>query len=152
MPSLNDLISQKTALDKQIIELQRAGRVAAVTQIRSLMSEYSLSVADVLSPAEKRKMTAGAPAAAVTVAAAAPAAPAKRGPKAKKAAAAAPKAPNAPKMQRAAKSTRAGKALGKVAIKYRNKETGDTWTGRGLKPRWLAAALAAGKSLADFAV
>ena len=63
MPSLNDLISQKTALDKQIVELQRAGRASAVTQIRSLMAEYSLSVADVLSPAEKRKMASGAGAA-----------------------------------------------------------------------------------------
>ncbi|MCE2918121.1 MAG: H-NS family nucleoid-associated regulatory protein [Rubrivivax sp.] len=143
---MNDLISQKTALDKQIVELQRAGRASAVTQIRSLMAEYSLSVADVLSPAEKRKMASGAGAAAVTVAAPAPApaAPAKRGRKAKKA--------DAPKAAKAEKPSRAGKALGKVAIKFRNKETGDTWTGRGLKPRWLSAALAAGKSLSDFAV
>ena len=40
----------------------------------------------------------------------------------------------------------------KVAAKYRNGETGDTWTGRGLKPNWLKAALAAGKTLEDFAV
>lgn len=26
---------------------------------------------------------------------------------------------------------------GKVAAKYRNPETGDTWTGRGKAPRWL---------------
>lgn len=41
---------------------------------------------------------------------------------------------------------------GKVAAKYRNKATGDTWSGRGLQPRWLKAALASGKKLADFAV
>lgn len=40
----------------------------------------------------------------------------------------------------------------KVAAKYRNAATGDTWTGRGLKPKWLQAQLAAGKTLADFAV
>ena len=40
----------------------------------------------------------------------------------------------------------------KVAAKYRDPETGQTWTGRGLKPKWLAAALDAGKQLADFAV
>ena len=40
----------------------------------------------------------------------------------------------------------------KVAAKYRDKATGDTWSGRGLQPRWLKAALASGKKLADFAV
>lgn len=40
----------------------------------------------------------------------------------------------------------------KVAAKYRNKATGDTWSGRGLQPRWLKAALSAGKKLSDFAV
>lgn len=40
----------------------------------------------------------------------------------------------------------------KVAPKYRNAATGDTWTGRGLKPKWLQAALAQGKTLQDFAV
>lgn len=39
-----------------------------------------------------------------------------------------------------------------VAAKYRNNETGETWSGRGLKPRWLQSALAAGKSLDDFAI
>lgn len=50
---------------------------------------------------------------------------------------------------RPAKPTHAG---AKVAAKYRNAATGDTWSGRGLQPRWLKAALAAGKSLGDFAV
>jgi DNA-binding protein H-NS len=38
----------------------------------------------------------------------------------------------------------------KVAAKYRNAATGDTWSGRGLKPNWLKAALASGRSLAEF--
>ena len=50
---------------------------------------------------------------------------------------------------RAVKKTRVGN---KVAAKYRNKATGETWSGRGLQPRWLKAALSAGKKLADFAV
>ncbi len=41
---------------------------------------------------------------------------------------------------------------GKVAPKYRNKATGDTWTGRGLQPKWLRAALEAGKKLEDFTI
>jgi DNA-binding protein H-NS len=46
----------------------------------------------------------------------------------------------------------ASKGGGKVAAKYRNKATGETWSGRGLQPRWLKAALASGKKLADFAL
>lgn len=38
----------------------------------------------------------------------------------------------------------------KVAAKYRNASTGETWSGRGLQPRWLKAALASGRKLADF--
>lgn len=40
---------------------------------------------------------------------------------------------------------------GKVAAKYKD-DGGNVWSGRGLQPRWLTAALAAGKSLQDFAV
>ena len=40
----------------------------------------------------------------------------------------------------------------KVAAKYRDPATGSTWTGRGLKPKWLTAALEAGKSPQDFAI
>ncbi|MDQ6680255.1 MAG: H-NS histone family protein [Pseudomonadota bacterium] len=46
-------------------------------------------------------------------------------------------------------STAAGK---KVAAKYRNSSTGETWSGRGLQPKWLKAALAAGRKLGDFTV
>ena len=41
---------------------------------------------------------------------------------------------------------------GKLAIKYHNAATGDTWAGRGRTPRWLTAALASGAKLTDFAV
>jgi DNA-binding protein H-NS len=42
-------------------------------------------------------------------------------------------------------------ARGKVAAKYRNPENpAETWAGRGLKPRWLAAAIKSGKRLDDF--
>lgn len=40
----------------------------------------------------------------------------------------------------------------KVAAKFRNSATGDSWSGRGLQPKWLKAALASGSKLADFAV
>jgi DNA-binding protein H-NS len=42
---------------------------------------------------------------------------------------------------------------GKVAPKYRNPDNPtETWAGRGLKPRWLAAALKQGKKLDDFII
>ena len=44
------------------------------------------------------------------------------------------------------------KSSGKVAAKYRNAATGETWSGRGLQPKWLKAALAGGKHLSDFAI
>src|SRR5262245_24207066 len=40
----------------------------------------------------------------------------------------------------------------KVAPKYRNSSTGETWTGRGRQPKWVEAALASGKSLNDLAI
>jgi DNA-binding protein H-NS len=40
----------------------------------------------------------------------------------------------------------------KVAAKYRNQATGETWTGRGLQPKWLKAALAEGRTLNDFTI
>jgi DNA-binding protein H-NS len=40
-----------------------------------------------------------------------------------------------------------------VAPKYRNPENlSETWAGRGLKPRWLTAAMKSGKKLEDFAI
>jgi DNA-binding protein H-NS len=44
-----------------------------------------------------------------------------------------------------------GKTPKKVAAKYRD-GAGNTWSGRGLQPKWLKAALEGGKTLKDFAV
>lgn len=38
-----------------------------------------------------------------------------------------------------------------VAAKYKD-DQGNSWSGRGLKPKWLAMALASGKKLEEFAV
>ena len=40
----------------------------------------------------------------------------------------------------------------KVAAKFRDPTTGSTWTGRGLKPRWLTAAIESGRSTDDFLI
>ncbi len=101
MSSLSELLAQKAALEKQILDAQREERAGAIAQVRALMAEHGLTIADLGS-------------------------------------------------KPAAAPRRAGGA--KVAAKYRNAATGDTWSGRGLQPNWLKAELAAGRSLADFAV
>ncbi len=40
----------------------------------------------------------------------------------------------------------------KVAAKYRNQATGETWSGRGLQPKWLKAAISGGAKLEDFVI
>jgi DNA-binding protein H-NS len=100
MPDLKDLLAKKAALEKQIAQARRDERAGAIAQIKSLMAEHGLTVADL----GKRSGPA------------------------------------------------ASKGGGKVAAKYRNNATGETWSGRGLQPRWLKAALASGKKLGDFAV
>ncbi len=44
-------------------------------------------------------------------------------------------------------------ARGQVAPKYRNPQNpAETWAGRGLKPKWLTAAIKGGKSADDFLI
>jgi len=46
-----------------------------------------------------------------------------------------------------------GKRRGAVAPKYRNPENpSETWAGRGLKPRWVAAALKTGHKIEEFMI
>ena len=46
-----------------------------------------------------------------------------------------------------------GTGYGPVAPKFRNPENpSETWAGRGLKPRWLAAALKAGHEIEEFLI
>lgn len=43
-------------------------------------------------------------------------------------------------------------AGGKIVAKYRNPDDGSTWSGRGLKPRWVLLAMDEGKALEDFLI
>jgi DNA-binding protein H-NS len=98
MSTLKELIAQREALDEQISQTKERERSEAVAKVKSLMSEYGLTMADL----------------------------SMRTPKAVK--------------------------VSKVAAKYRNQATGETWSGRGLQPKWLKAAITAGAKLTDFAV
>jgi DNA-binding protein H-NS len=99
--TLQDLLAQKEALEKEIESTKRQHRAEAITKVRTLMSEYGLTAADL-----SGKGVAKA----------------------------------------------AGASVNKVAAKYRNTATGETWSGRGLQPKWLKAALAAGRKIEDFLV
>lgn len=53
----------------------------------------------------------------------------------------------------AGKASRKGKKLGKVAPKYRNPANPkESWSGRGLKPRWMAELIKKGKKVEDFLI
>lgn len=106
MTTLQELLARKASLEaeaKAIDDQLRAARLqerqAAIAQIKSLLAQNGLTVADL-----------------------------------------------------GLKATR-GAAKGRpVPAKYRNQATGESWSGRGLKPKWVKAALADGKSLEDLLI
>ena len=44
------------------------------------------------------------------------------------------------------------KTLSKVTPKYKNPESGDTWSGRGMKPTWLKDKIGTGHNLEEFLI
>ncbi len=46
MATLQELIAQKEALDRQIIETQRQAKADGIAKVRALMTEHDLTVAD----------------------------------------------------------------------------------------------------------
>lgn len=96
MATLKDLLSQRAELERQIAAKREQEVAQAVAEVRQLMADYGLTVAD-LAVGRRR-------------------------------------------------------AAGPVAAKYRNQATGESWSGRGLQPKWLKAAISAGAKLEDFAV
>jgi DNA-binding protein H-NS len=100
MNKLQQLLDQQAALAKEIDVTRREAKADAVAKVRTLMTEYGLSAADLV---------------------------VRSGPK-------------------------VGAVKGaKVAAKYKD-NSGNAWSGRGLQPKWLKAALATGRTLKDFAV
>lgn len=112
MASYQELVAQKESLarqqaelEKQIADALQAERSAVLQQIKSLMAEHGITVADL--SGKSFKVGTGK------------------------------------------SSANAGR---KVAPKFRNPATGETWTGRGLQPKWLKAALEGGRKLEEFAL
>ncbi len=109
MATLQELLAQREALERQIEEVTTKGRTDAIEKIRALMADSGLTVADLGSRGGRGSSGSE---------------------------------------NKAAKKVSGAK----VAAKYRDSSTGESWSGRGLKPKWLTAALAAGKKIEDFAV
>jgi len=98
--SLQELIAQKEALEREIERTRQEDRADTIGKIRDLMDQFGLTSADLAGKSGSKKTTA-------------------------------------------AKGN-------KVAAKYRNASTGESWSGRGLQPKWLKAALASGRKIAEF--
>ena len=110
---LSDLLAKKAELEQQILTLRREERGAAIAQVKALMAEHGLTLAD-LGGSRSAVAATGAPA-------------------------------TFPK-------PKSGGSGAKVPPKYRDPASGQTWSGRGLHPKWLKQALAGGAQLSDFAL
>ncbi len=86
MATLQELLAQREALEKQIAETRQNELKAAIDKVRALIAEFGLTESDVFGKS------------------------------------------------RPAKATKSGN---KVAPKYRDPATGQTWTGRGKAPKWI---------------
>jgi DNA-binding protein H-NS len=100
MSTLQQLLDQKAELDKQIESTRKQERSDAIAQVKTLMDQHGLVIADLGLRGGKTAARKGS----------------------------------------------------KVAAKYRNNATGETWSGRGLQPKWLKSALESGRKIDDFAV
>ena len=103
MLALSDLLAQKAELEKQIESLGREQRSGAIAEIKTLMADHGLTVADLSGKA-------------------------------------------------AASGKKAAAKGSKVAAKYRDPDSGATWSGRGLQPNWLKAAIEGGRKIEEFSV
>lgn len=123
MSNLADLLAQKEQLEQQIDLARREQRDEAISRVRAILDESGLLLSDLASALEPRYSGAL-------------------------------NATHKGYAQTVYKAASNGKASPRipVAAKYKDPVSGQTWSGRGLRPRWLAAAIASGKTLEDFAL
>jgi DNA-binding protein H-NS len=123
MSSYKELKAKAEDLMRQAEAARKAETGAAIAEIKAKMAACGITLADLGGKA--------------------------RAAKARKA-----KAAKVAKPAKGAKGTKAkaAKARKPVAAKYRNAATGETWSGRGKAPKWLAAMETAGRRREEFAV
>jgi DNA-binding protein H-NS len=85
MTTYKELLQQREALESRIAEARQREISQAVSQVRALVAEFSLTAQDVFPTGKSRPASSG----------------------------------------------------NKVAAKYRDPATGNTWTGRGKAPKWI---------------
>lgn len=114
MSTYQDLLAQKAELEKQRAQLElelsesrRAARSEVIAQVKALMAEHQLTLADLGGTAGSNSV---------------------------------------------GRTSKSASGKRKVAAKYRNAATGESWSGRGIMPKWLERSLAEGKTREDFAV
>ena len=105
MATLLELLAHRAEIEKRIEQLQSADRSKAIDEVKKVMAEHGLTMADIAGGGGSKAV---------------------------------PRADGKPKQV--------------VAPKYRNAATGETWSGRGLQPKWLKAAIAGGATLESFAI
>jgi DNA-binding protein H-NS len=122
MANYQELKSQAEDLMRQAEAARKAEIGAAIAEIKAKMVMYGITLEDL-------------------------------GGKAKAARGRKPKLAKAAKLAKPAKDkAKPAKTRKPVAVKYRNPETDETWTGRGQPSKWLKALEAAGRNREEFAV
>ncbi len=143
---IQQLQTKLTAIEAQ----QSAARTAALTFLRQAIADLGLSAEDVaaaLAGAGRGTTRRGRPAKGTKGAKGSTGA--RKGPKAKQGRRKKTAAKTAAKP--AAKGRAKGAAGVKVPAKYRG-PAGETWSGRGKQPRWLAALVAEGRTPTEFLI
>jgi DNA-binding protein H-NS len=87
MSTLQELVAQRDALDKQIAQTRQHELESVISQVRALIAEYGLRRQDIFAADSSEP--------------------------------------------------KSSKRRAKVAAKYRDPNSGQTWTGRGRSPKWL---------------
>ena len=124
MQTFEQIQQQIVDLQKQAAAMRKQAMAAAIKEVKRLVNLYSLGYADI-------GITVGGT-------------PAKKG-------AATAKVSKSAKPVKAAKKSSSDKRAA-VAPKYRDSETGQTWTGRRKAPTWLATKIAAGATKESFKI
>ena len=104
MSTLQDLLSQRADIERQIANMQLEARAETIAKVKAMMADFGLTAADISGKAQSLRVLG------------------------------------------------AVKPPSKVPAKYRNNASGDSWTGRGLQPKWLKAALAGGAKIEEFTI
>ena len=105
MATLLELLAQRAEIEKRIEQLQSVDRARTIDEVKKVMAEHGLTMADIAGGGGKKAV---------------------------------------PPADGTSKKV--------VAPKYRNAATGETWSGRGLQPRWMKAAIAEGATLESLAI